>query len=372
MTADAPTILRVRAQYRRTQVRWGFSWALWCAILWGAWYIPGTAIFYEEPFVSLANDNGEIILGALTVSMLNAFAVVIAMFGWLAALGQTREFVATLRRPRISRWFLPAGLCGLTAIIGIYLAITFVGPAFGSVAGLLFPLAGTAIARLWLKERITLRGAAGILVMACGAFIVFIPGLWEQLTNPGDNAWIGYLGGFMTIVGFGAEGAVAGRALDVSDPEVGATLRFTAEIGIWLVVLLPVMLLIWGDRALDALGTAVTSPTVLFLLIPLGLTYGFCYLTWYKSFPLIGVGPGQAIATLSGPIAILLLWVFSVSVIGWNVALGCVIAVVGSFVLFTERQDGAASLRLSQPSDPVATPAVAPGADPGSSPVTHR
>ena len=358
MSVDATTIARVRTRYRKTQARWGFSWALWCAILWGAWYIPGTAIFYEDPIAGLSGNNGEIILGALIVSMLNAVAVLVAMFFWLVVLGKTREYVATIRRPRISAWYIPAGFCGFMAIIGIYLAITFVGPAFGSVAGLLFPLAGVTIARLWLKERITLRGATGILVMVCGAFIVFVPGLWEQLTTPGDNAWIGYVGGLLTIIGFGAEGAVAGRALDVSDPEIGATLRFTAELGLWLLVLFPLMLLIWGYAALDALVVAVTNPTILFLLVPLGLTYGYCYLTWYKSFPLIGVGPGQAIATLSGPIAIILLWIFSVSVIGWNVVLGCVIAVAGSFVLFSERSSGAATLRhehVPHPEPPAVT-----------------
>ena len=36
-----------RARYRETSIRWGFIWALWCAILWGAWYVPGYALFYE-------------------------------------------------------------------------------------------------------------------------------------------------------------------------------------------------------------------------------------------------------------------------------------------------------------------------------------
>ena len=45
----------------------------------------------------------------------------------------------------------------------------------------------------------------------------------------------------------------------------------------------------------------------------LGLTFGFCYVAWYKSFPLIGVGRGQAIAALYGPFALVWLYVFTLN-----------------------------------------------------------
>ncbi len=36
------TLEQARLNYRRKSVRWGFYWAMWCALLWGAWYVPGT------------------------------------------------------------------------------------------------------------------------------------------------------------------------------------------------------------------------------------------------------------------------------------------------------------------------------------------
>jgi drug/metabolite transporter (DMT)-like permease len=60
---------------------------------------------------------------------------------------------------------------------------------------------------------------------------------------------------------------------------------------------------------------------------------------WYKSFPLIGVGRGQAIAALYGPFALLWLYLFTLEAPGIQFIIGGLIAVIGSFVLFTEKRD---------------------------------
>lgn len=339
MSAPTANFQQLRTETRNRQVRWGFIWAFNCALLWGAWYVPGYAVFYEDPMASLVNTNQELVLGALVVTVLNAVAVLIAMLVWVATLGKTRELAVTLRQPRISLWYLPAGVCGMSAVFGTYLAITYVGPAFGAVAGVLYPLTGATLARLWYKERITKQAAVGIGVLVLGAVTIFTPGLLDQITSSGGHTWLGYVGGVMAFIGWGLEGAIAGRALDVSDPDVGLTLRFVAEVLVWLVGIVPLFTVFMGTDVLDAFGAALTEPVVLALLVPLGLTFGFCYVSWYKSFPLIGVGRGQAIACLYGPMAIVWLWVFSSAVITWPVVVGSLLAVAGSFLLFTERRD---------------------------------
>lgn len=169
--------------------------------------------------------------------------------------------------------------------------------------------------------------------------MIFAPGILGEISGAGGGAWLGYLGGVCAIVGWGLEGAIAGRALDVSDPDVGLTLRFTAEVAIWLVIVVPICSIAAGATFWSTVGAALTSPTVLLLLVLLGLTFGFCYVSWYKSFPLIGVGRGQAIAALYGPLALVWLYVFTLEPPGLEFVIGGLIAVVGSFVLFTEKRD---------------------------------
>lgn len=333
---SARSIEELRVEYRNRQVRWGFIWALWCAVLWGAWYVPGTVIYEVEPFVGLADNY---LLAALVITILNAIAVLLAMFVWMGALGKIGDYGRTLMQPRISRWYLPAGVAGMLAIFGSILAIAYVGTAFAAVAALLYPIVGAFAARAWYGETITKRAALGIAVIVLGGVVIFAPGILGEITGAGGGGWLGYLGGLMAIVGWGLEGAIAGRALDVSDPDIGLPLRFTAEVAIWLVIAVPLASILAGGTFWAAVGASLTSGPVLLLMLLLGLTFGFCYVSWYKSFPLIGVGRGQAIAALYGPLALVWLYVFTLEPPGIQFAVGAVIAVVGSFILFTERRD---------------------------------
>lgn len=362
--ADSATIQRLRHDYRNRQVRWGFIWALWCAVLWGAWYVPGSAIYLEAPFAELSGaSTGGYLLAALMITTLNAVAVLLAMWIWIATLGKFGDYLRTARRGRISRWYLPAGLCGgPIAIFGTFLAIGYIGGAFAAVAALLYPIVGAVAARLWYNERITGRAAIGILVIIAGGAVIYAPGILGQFAAAGDGAWIGYLGGAMAMFGWGLEGAIAGRALDVSDPDVGLTLRFTAEVFYWLVIIVPITAALVSTDLVPGLwgtmGAALASGDVLILLALAGLTFGFCYVSWYKSFPLIGVGRGQALAALYGPFAILWLYLFTFSGPAVNLIIGGLIAVLGSFVLLTERRDLLEVIRAVPASNTVTAPAV--------------
>lgn len=338
--SDTVNLDEMKSHYRNYQIRWGFIWALWCALLWGAWYVPGYAIYYESPFADeLVTTTEDFMLAAMIVAFLNAIAVLLCMFVWVSVLGKTGEYVRTLRQTKISMWYLPAGLAGGLAIFGTYVAVVYVGPQFAAVAGLLYPLVGALMARIWYHERITPRAAVGLLVLVAGAVIIFVPGLAGEVTGSGTSGWIGYVAGAITFIGWGLEGAIAGRALDVSDPDVGLTLRFTAECAIWVVVGVPLAWALSGSHLWSAMGTALSQPGVWLMLLLMGLTFAFCYVSWYKSFPLIGVGRGQAIAALYGPLALVWLWIFGGTFPGIWFIIGATVAVIGSFILFTEGRD---------------------------------
>ncbi len=336
---DTENVRRLRLEYRNRQVRWGFIWAIWCAVLWGAWYVPGTVIYSEAPFVDMAGSTADYLLAAMVITTLNAVAVLLAMYLWIGVLGKGGEYVRTMRQVKISRWYAPAGFAGMLAIFGSILAIAYVGAAFAAVAALLYPIVGALLAKLWYNERITRQAAIGIVVIVAGGVIIFAPGIVGELSGAGTGGLLGYVGGVLAFIGWGIEGAIAGRALDVSDPDVGLTLRFTAEVALWLVVAVPITLALAGTRLWEVLGATLANPTNLLLLLLLGLTFGFCYVSWYKSFPLIGVGRGQAIAALYGPLALVWLYLFTLEAPGIQFVVGGLIAVVGSFVLFTEKRD---------------------------------
>lgn len=335
---DSSSAQQLRVAQRKRQVRWGFFWALFTAVLWSAWYVPGAAIYYEKPFVDLSATTKDLLIAAAVVAFLNAIAVLAALLVWVGILGKREDYVRTLRHRQVSRWYLPAAVAGGLAIFGTYLAVVYVGAQFAAVAALLYPIVGALAARIWYHERITRRAAVGITVIVVGAVVIFAPGLIGELTSTGTHGWIGYLAGAATFVGWGLEGAIAGRALDVSDSDVGIAIRFTFEIVLWLVVVAPVATILAGASFWSAVGSALANPSVWLMLLLMGLTFGYCYASWYKSFPLIGVGRGQAVAALYGPLALVWLFLFTHEWPGTQFVVGSAIAVIGGFVLFTERR----------------------------------
>jgi drug/metabolite transporter (DMT)-like permease len=348
-----------RLAYRERAVRWGFAWALWCAVLWGAWYVPGAALFFEEPFASLSADRPGLLKTAAAITTLNAIAVLLAMVIWTGALGKLQEYGRTIRQfKNLSKWFFAGAVFGgPIAIFGTYLAIAYIGAAFGAVAALLYPIVGATIARLWYKEKITGRAALGIAIVVAGGVVIFTPGLLDEFRGTGTGEWLGYLGGLMAFVGWGIEGAIAARALDVSDADVGLTIRFTAENLYWLAIIVPLTSIWLGGELWTIMWDAVTSPMILLLLAMAGVTFGFCYVSWYKAFPLIGVGRGQAIADLYGMFALIWLWIFSFDRPATEFWIGAALAIFGGFVMYTERRDVLEVIRAMPgigPAEPVA------------------
>ncbi len=338
LAVDPGVLARARTRYRDRSVRWGYIWALWCAVLWGAWYVPGSAVWHELPYAEMAFATPqEFLVAAAVITTFNAVAVLLFLFLWTGALEKWREYGRTLRRFRsLSKWyFLAAVFGGPCGLFGTYLAIGYIGPVFAAVAALLYPIVGATLARLWYRENITARAALGILVIVAGGVTVFAPGILGEVSGSGTGAWLGYLGGAMAAVGWGVEGAIAGRALDVSDPDVGITIRFTAEAFYWVFIILPLIGLFAEVPVMPIVVATFDSGTLTWLMLG-GLAFGFCYVSWYKSFPLIGVGRGQAIAAFYGVFAVVFLAVFTLSFPDWNFLLALALTVTGGFLMITE------------------------------------
>lgn len=337
------TAIHAKAAFRARSIRWGFIWALWCAVLWGAWYIPGAAVWQEEPFVSMnMNDTRQFLTAAAVITTFNAFAVLLFLFLWLAVLEKFGDFVRTVRQVRkISKWYFAAAIFGgPMAIFGSFLAMGYVGAVFAAIAGLLYPIVGATIARVWYKEKITMRAALGILVIIGGGVAIYAPGILGELSHASSSkvSWLGYLGGAMAAMGWGVEGALAGRALDVTDPDCGITVRFSAEVFYWVCLVMPALAL-FGDIDVVKLVLATINVKAVTWLLLAGITFGFCYVSWYKSFPLIGVGRGQAIAALYGAFAVVFLAAFTLQFPAWNFVVGLAMVVGGAFFMFTEKSD---------------------------------
>lgn len=278
--------------------KWGFIFALWTAVLWGAWYVPGTALWYEFPYSSIPADDRTLRLTAVAVmTFIHAVFVFIFLLLWNGVLGKIPDYARTLVRfRRISKWYALASICGgPIAIFGSYMAMGFVGPVFAAVTSLFYPVFGAVIAHYWYREKITTYAAIGMSLIIMGGIAIYGPELLGQSSASQEHAWLGYVGGIMSAIGWGAEGAVAARAMDVSDPDAGIQCRFTFEIVFWGVLILPILAFLVELPAYKLVADTLTDGRAMTWIIVASVCHAYCYTCFYRCFGLIGVGRGEAI-----------------------------------------------------------------------------
>ncbi|MDP2218564.1 MAG: DMT family transporter [Methanolobus sp.] len=341
----------LKKQENQRRIRKGFMWALFCAILWGLWYIPGTVVWvlnpFDEMYAEIAATNGDgmsLIITAVLITAFNALTVILALMVWNGVLGKFGEMKRTLKEFNpCSKWFFLASIFGgPIAILGSFIAMGFVGGAFAAVAALMYPVVGSILASKWYGEKISKRAFAGIIFIIIGGITIFGGGLLNEI-GAGNVVWIGYIGGLMAAVGWGIEGAIAGKGLDIAEPDVGLTLRFLGENIIWWVIAVPILAILGFPMFKYAL--MVFEPLTMLVLVFAGITFGFCYVTWYKSFPLIGVGRGQGIGNLYGLFAVVFIALFFGDIPSWTILVGGALCLIGSSVMFSEDAGQLESLR---------------------------
>jgi len=355
-------INEIRAMDHEKKKRIGILMGLLCALYWGVWYVPGYAI-YVSPLIADVYPNminagmTEDVAGVLQAVFLtgvNAVACAVVLFIWNAGLGKSRELVRTLVQVKaVTKYYVIAGICGACAVSGTYIAALFLSPGFAAIAGLLYPIIGTIMSVLYLKQKVTKRAYLAVVVLLAGGITLYSGSLLSGNTESA-NPLIGCIGGLMAAVGWGFEGVVAGKALDLSEPDIGLHLRFIFEGIFWIIVL--VVLALVGLPIFDTMGW-LFDPTSFLLVLLIGFSFAWCYVTWYKSFPMIGVARGQAIGSLYAACGVIFLAIFlgpeaalgytedSMMLIVGSTIAGLVICLIGSFLLATEDAEDVASLR---------------------------
>ena len=340
MVANAESI----AKEKKNRIKWGFFWAIMCAVLWGMGYVPLTILWGVDPFsnfVWFEGQAGYLVSGVIIAGMQAVvFAVVLLLF-WAGLTGKFVESIKTFVHFKISKWLLVAALFGgPCAVFGSTIAIGYIGAGFASAIGLLSAVVGALMAKLMYSERFSKKTVAGILLLLAGGFIILNPlDMINNITNPAapDGVWLGYLGGIMSAVGWGLEGCYAVRALDTTDADSSLPVRYTWEALIWVAILFPVVAIIAGfGNFYEALFAALTSSSFMFWMVMAAFTLGMCYATMYKCYPLIGVGRTLSLTAMYSPIAIIVLFVFFGVVPAYWIFVGAIVAVAGMFVMYWE------------------------------------
>jgi drug/metabolite transporter (DMT)-like permease len=337
----------------------GLLMGVLCALYWGVWYVPGYAIYmsplvddvYQNMLDAGAAEDLALVFQALFLTFINAVACAVLLFIWNGGLGKNRELVRTfVQFKSVTKYYVIAGICGACAVSGTYLAALFLSPGFAAVAGLLYPIVGTAMSVLYLKQKVSKRAYYAVIVLIVGGITLYAGSI---IADPTVQIY-GIIGGLMAAFGWGFEGVAAAKALDLTEPDIGIHLRFIFEALFWTCVM--IVILICGFPIFDSIGW-LFDPTTFLMVLMIGFSFAWCYVSWYKSFPMIGLARGQAIGSLYAACGVIFLAMFlgpevglgytedtMVMIVGSTI-LGLIICLFGAYLLATEDSEEMASIR---------------------------
>lgn len=338
---------------RSNRAKWGIIWIVLASILWGFSYVPQEAVWYIEPLGSLYEKGGADLLEATIVyaSMQALMFTIVLFLLWSCINNKPKEAIRNIVHWPISKWFLVSAFFGgLMAMFGSTLAVAFVGADFAASIALLSAVSGALYARFAFKEIITKKMIAGIIVLIVGGILVLDPqAMINDITGGGkDGAWLGYVGGILSAIGWGIESCYNVRGLDVADTEATTPARYFWEFILWVVIIFPITGLIVGfDTFYGIVIDCFTTPEIFGLLIFTALSLGVADSLLHKGYPLTGVGRGLAINSgLYVPVSILALWIFlkDYPISSWLIV-GTIVAIVGVFIMYWEKEEVQDSLR---------------------------
>lgn len=343
---------------KKSRVKWGFIWALLCAVMWGIGYVPLATIWEIEPLaVGYGFEDPD--AGYLVGSYLDAF-VQAMMFGiiltvlWAGTTGKLGEYKRVATNRKILKWLFLGALCGgPMAIFGTALATGYIGAQFAAAVSLLSCVVGALVGRLFNHEKFSIKAIIGLVVIVIGGVIIFDPvTIINDIMHPASegNVLIGYIGALMSVLGWGFEGNLSIRALNITDADASLPVRFSIEFVFWLIIMLPLFGCIVGfDTFVSCMAQTFTSVPFLFWMMMAALSLGFCYAAQYKAFPLIGVGRTLCLCNMYVPVSMIALFIFLGVPLNALLIIGSIIAILGTFIMYWDK--GVDEVKLGGESD---------------------
>lgn len=304
-------------------LRKGYTTGVLSGMTWGLDTVLIGVAMSMAPFV----ENPVLLVGGTFIcSMLHdAFAAL-----WMLIIMASKRRLKDLLPALKSRDGL---FCALGALFGGPLAMTFYmlaiakgGAALTATVTACYPLLGSAMAMVILKEKVRLRGWLGLLICILG--IIYIGYTPESDTN------VNVIGGIMlaavAAIGWATEGVVCGYGMKAGnvDPQMALLIRELTSGVCYILIVAPIMLGGYGQMMTGTM--AVFSDTVcwltLFFTALIGMLSFFC---WYTAIDLIGAAKALCLNVTYSFWAVVFTFIIVGSALSKNIIIGSILVVTG-------------------------------------------
>lgn len=263
------------------RVKKGMGWGLFSGIAWGADGVVLGIALAMAPFAGVG--------GAIFAAPWAAPLVAAAMHDGLAGAWLLLHLLVTGKLKEFARSFatrpgriicVGAVLGGPVGMSGYLIAINYAGPSYAIPVTALYPAVASVMAVFILKEKITARVWAGIVLCVAGAVVI---GYTPPAGGAYPHFYIGIAFALVAALGWAAEGVMSTRAMDSVDPSVAINIREVTSFAVYIVVVLPLA------GALGVFSDAFSAESFRFLMLA-GFLGAAAFLSWYRGLSMAGVG----------------------------------------------------------------------------------
>lgn len=293
----------------------GFTWGLDTVLIGVAMTLTP---FVEKPLL--------IVYGTFVCSMLHDVLAAFWMWSFMGSKGRLGELKSAI----CSRDGL---FCVLGALFGGPLAMTFYvlavqrgGSALTATVTACYPLLGSALAVLILKEKMSLKGWLGLCICILGiAYIGYTPD--EDLQS---NIVIGIMLAAVAAVGWALEAVVCGYGMKSGkvDPLMALLIRETTSGIIYILLVVPIML--GGFDNMMTGVSAVISHSLTFVLIIVTALIGMSsFVMWYTAIDTIGAARSLCLNVTYSFWTVVLSFLFLGGEMSINILIGAIMVVTG-------------------------------------------
>lgn len=235
--------------------------------------------FVENPILLLA--------GGIICSALHDIFSAIWLFSYMGVKGKLKGLPAAIKSRDGRFCALAAVFGGPLAMTAYTVAIGIGGAALAASVTAIYPILGTALAVMILKEKTGLQTWLGLVICVIGIIVIGYAPVGSEDINVGLGVAIALL----AAIGWATEGVVSGYGMKDGnvDPQMALTIRYLVSALVYLLIVAPVFAKGFG-ASFEGYG-AIFSYTPCWILLAvtalIGMLSFFC---WYTSIDNVGAG----------------------------------------------------------------------------------
>ncbi|EGW39610.1 DMT family transporter [Desulfosporosinus sp. OT] len=245
--------------------------------------------------------------------------------------GKWRDYARTLKTRPAKMIILAAILGGPIGMSGNLLGIYFAGASYTAAITAAYPAIGAILGSIFLKEKISPRVWAGIILAIIGSFVVgFVPP--EGSTYP--HFYLGLGLASVAAIGWAIEGVMSTYVMDLVDSDIAIGIREITSFFVYLIAILP----LFGKIGYHILSVSLTTPSGWYIAV-IGLVGGISFTSWYRAMNMTGVGRAMGLNVTFALWSVFFGWLLNKLPITPNLIIGVIIISIGTILTVGNPKD---------------------------------